>query len=349
MVRCKTVFLVVALITSSLFGFAQQNKIIVWDITRSMIGVSCLTPPDFCVTESGNIDALVRQGIKDIINESKDANGEIRILTFRENVIDNEVFSMSADGRDKARKFVDGVKITKTMAGATNVCGAWGEAMKFEKPNQSNTIILFTDGHQSEKFGGKKRLDETMKKYCAETIGSDTYTFYCTLNLKDEKADCGNITSVPLDTKGGIKITLPLTVKPWPSSMEINLSEGVKGKIKFKRTIGKIPDDLKIVAELILDSVNGEPTLEVSDKVVITKKGQQDLIAEISLTDFRDTTLESYKSDPELNLTGKVVFEFMGTNVSEKHVEITLRVINDVQASVTIYPGKRMSKKKINE
>ena len=345
--NCKSILLVTALMISSLAGFAQQNRIIIWDITRSMIGVSCLTPPHFCVTEGGNIDGQVREGIKDIINDAKDDGGEFRILTFRESVIDNRVFDVSNAGKNNAKAFVNQLSIKKDMAGATNICGAWEEAMKFVKPNQKNVIYLFTDGHQSSKLGGNGCLNETIEKYCRVTAGSETFGFYITLNLEDNTFSsflnraCSNLKLVDVKDVKENGVKLPVTLSAKTPKLTINLNEDVKRIERFSVVEGNLPSDFTINASLTLNPEFSDESIDI-EKVEIKNSEGDKVDVELTLGDPNDLGLTKHKADNNLSITGIVTFSTPSGNVSFSPSEIELEIVNEIPPKVVISELKRI-------
>lgn len=170
-------------------SFAQRpiNRIIVWDVTASMVGVTNTTPPDFGYTPDNDIDATVREGINKIINETNYDGGSFRIIPFHTQIVANRQFNNDSKGRSEAKDYINNYRIERKPTTSTNICGAWDIAMNYIDSTRKNFIYLFTDGRQNVSYGptGINCLSDIVRKYCALTNTSEAYTFFVSLNITD--------------------------------------------------------------------------------------------------------------------------------------------------------------------
>lgn len=195
-------------------SFAQKpiNRIIVWDVTASMVGVTNTTPPDFGYDHNTDIDSIVRVGIIKIIKNTIIDNGTFRIIPFSTVTIADNQYKNDTKGRTDLIKYINNYKIEKKPTSSTNICGAWDIAMNYIDQTKQNIIYLFTDGKQNVSYGpdGINCLTRIVRKYCELTNGSETYTFFVSLNISDNsfssilKDACSeNLKYLDVDSVGG--------------------------------------------------------------------------------------------------------------------------------------------------
>lgn len=273
--------LIVALLWFPSISRAQRemNRIVIWDVTESMIGVTRLNdPPDYGYNPEHDIFGAVKKGIIDVINKAAaDNSGTIRILQFRERVLDNQLFKNTPQGRAQAVKFVSDYKLYRgpRSAGNTNICGAWEQSMQYLNPEERNVIYLFTDGGQNVPNGpyGVECLSHLINTYCALTQNSDAFTFFVTLDVKNnplavelENACPKRLAYVSLNQLKKTGIPPLVNMRAMFDTLYFNIQDNQPSSTERYEVIGSaLPSDFAVHAALHLFS--GSYPLDVSEKV----------------------------------------------------------------------------------
>lgn len=305
------------------------NRLILWDVTASMVGSTNSTPPNYGYNANSDIDKQVREGLINIINDTKDDDGVFNIYPFGSDVIEYKSFLNTSNGRKEAINYITNYKIDKQPKGYTNICGAWDKAMNHIDPKLRNVIYLFTDGSQNIAYGpdGINCLSSTVNKYCSLTKGTDTYTFYVSLNVADKTFQgilanaCKNITVV---TAGDVKnkgINLPLKLVAKFQPLSFNVQDNSSSAERFTADGGTMPTDLKkINADL---EINTQDKLGIKATITSNKDGNLDV--NFTLEDISGKAIATLKTIQNLNIVGKIKVSIEG---STEVTEIPINIIN---------------------
>ena len=305
------------------------NRIILWDVTASMVGSTNNIPPNFGYNANSDIDKQVREGLIKIISDTKDDDGVFNIYPFGSDILEYKNFLNTSNGRKDAINYITNYKIDKQPKGYTNICGAWDKAMMHIDPKLRNVIYLFTDGSQNIAYGqfGINCLSSTVNKYCSLTNGTDTYTFYVSLNVADKTFQgilenaCKNITVVTADDvkNKGIKLPLKLVAKFQP--LTFNVQDNSSSAERFTVDGGTMPSDLKkINADL---EINTQDKLGI--KAIVTSNKEGNLDVNFTLEDISGKAIATLKTIQNLNIVGKIKVRIEG---STEITEIPINIIN---------------------
>jgi len=332
-------FLVVIICLLSIYSsYAQspKSRIIIWDVTASMVGSTNSVPPNYGYNANSDIDKDVRTGIIKIISDSPDDNGEFRVIPFGTDILDfTKIFKNNQTGKADAINYINNYVIDKRPVGYTNICGAWDKAMNFIDPDKQNIIYLFTDGSQNVPFGpdGKNCLPSIVQKYCNLTRDSETFTFFVSLNVSDKSfssilnnACSKNLKYLPLDDVKKNGVILPISLVAKFNPIIINLQDKLPSITeRFLVVGGATPADLKIRAELEIDQ---QYPLDIKNSVKSNKEGKLDV--EFTLEDISGNTIEKLKNISNLNIEGTIKLSGANSNntVSFEPSEIKLKIIN---------------------
>ena len=305
------------------------NRLILWDVTASMVGSTNNTPPNYGYNANSDIDKQVREGLIKIINDTKDDDGVFNIYPFGSDVIEYKSFLNTSNGRKEAINYITNYKIDKQPKGYTNICGAWDKAMIHIDPKLRNVIYLFTDGSQNIAYGqdGINCLSSTVNKYCSLTKGTDTYTFYVSLNVADKTFQgilanaCKNITVVTADDVKNKGINLPLKLVAKFQPLSFNVQDNSSSAERFTADGGTMPTDLKkINADL---EINTQDKLGLKATITSNKDGNLDV--NFTLEDISGKAIATLKTIQNLNIVGKIKVSVEG---STEVTEIPINIIN---------------------
>lgn len=315
-------------------GQKTINRLIIWDVTNSMVGTTNSTPPDYGYKLASDIDKNVRDGIIKIINDAKDDGGAFRILPFTTTILDTDKnFVNNSSGRAAAVNYILNYVIGKKPSGYTNICGAWDGAMSFVDPTRQNIIYLFTDGNQNVPYGnsGINCLTEVVSRYCKVTLNSDIYTFFISLNIQDNSfsqilnnACSKHLKYLSLDDVKGKGIKLPVSLFAMTEPLIFNLQDRTVSVIeRFNCIGGDIPNDFSMDAQL---DVGQQYSLDIRCLVKSNKDNKLDV--EFSLEDFSGNKFQTLINDPHLNIQGILKPNSKSDNISFASSEIKMKIIN---------------------
>jgi hypothetical protein len=305
------------------------NRLILWDVTASMVGSTNNTPPNYGYNANSDIDKQVREGLIKIITDTKDDDGVFNIYPFGSDILEYKSFLNTSNGRKEAINYITNYKIDKQPKGYTNICGAWDKAMIHIDPKLRNVIYLFTDGSQNIAYGpdGINCLSSTVNKYCSLTKGTDTYTFYVSLNVADKTFQgilanaCKNITVVTADDVKNKGINLPLKLVAKFQPLSFNVQDNSSSAERFTVDGGTMPTDLKkINADL---EINTQDKLGI--KAIITSNKEGNLDVNFTLEDISGKAIATLKTIQNLNIVGKIKVSVEG---STEVTEIPINIIN---------------------
>ena len=229
-------FLLLIFFNSSLsYGQAKENNIIIlWDVTASMVGS---TPSGY--NADHDIDKNVRDGIKKLIGALEEDNSTIRIFPFTTKILDySRKYASNASGKSAAISYINSYKIDPKIKGYTNICSAWEMAHKYIDKSKSNFIYLYTDGEQNTPYGedGKNCMQGLIDKYCGLTKGS-CFTYFISIDALNENLyfppECG----VKFPVRGdSIPQPKSLNLSLLNSSIVHNLKDGLSQVVRFKES-----------------------------------------------------------------------------------------------------------------
>ena len=305
------------------------NRLILWDVTASMVGSTNSTPPNYGYNANSDIDKQVREGLIKIITDTKDDDGGFNIYPFGSDILEYKSFLNTSNGRKEATNYITNYKIDKQPKGYTNICGAWDKAMNHIDPKLRNVIYLFTDGSQNIAYGpdGINCLSSTVNKYCSLTKGTDTYTFYVSLNVADKTFQgilanaCKNITVVTADDVKNKGINLPLKLVAKFQPLSFNVQDNSSSAERFTADGGTMPTDLKkINADL---EINTQDKLGIKATITSNKDGNLDV--NFTLEDISGKAIATLKTIQNLNIVGKIKVSVEG---STEVTEIPINIIN---------------------
>ena len=306
------------------------NRLILWDVTASMVGSTNSTPPNYGYNSNSDIDKQVREGLINIITDTKDDDGVFNIYPFGSDILEYKSFLNTSNGRKEAINYITNYKIDKQPKGYTNICGAWDKAMIHIDPKLRNVIYLFTDGSQNIAYGpdGINCLSSTVNKYCSLTKGTDTYTFYVSLNVADKTFQgilanaCKNITVVDVNLGPGKKtFNLPLKLVAKFQPLSFNVQDNSSSAERFTADGGSMPSDLKkINADL---EINTQDKLGIKATITSNKDGNLDV--NFTLEDISGKAIATLKTIQNLNIVGKIKVSIEG---STEVTEIPINIIN---------------------
>ena len=305
------------------------NRLILWDVTASMVGSTNNTPPNYGYNANSDIDKQVREGLIKIITDTKDDDGIFNIYPFGSDILEYKSFLNTSNGRKEAINYITNYKIDKQPKGYTNICGAWDKAMIHIDPKLRNVIYLFTDGSQNIAYGpdGINCLSSTVNKYCSLTKGTDTYTFYVSLNVADKTFQgilanaCKNITVVTADDVKNKGINLPLKLVAKFQPLSFNVQDNSSSAERFTADGGSMPSDLKkINADL---EINTQDKLGIKATITSNKDGNLDV--NFTLEDISGKAIATLKTIQNLNIVGKIKVSIEG---STEVTEIPINIIN---------------------
>jgi len=305
------------------------NRLILWDVTASMVGSTNNTPPNYGYNANSDIDKQVREGLIKIITDTKDDDGVFNIYPFGSDILEYKSFLNISNGRKDAINYITNYKIDKQPRGYTNICGAWDKAMIHIDPKLRNVIYLFTDGSQNIAYGqdGINCLSSTVNKYCSLTKGTDTYTFYISLNVADKTFQgilanaCKNITVVTADDVKNKGINLPLKLVAKFQPLSFNVQDNSSSAERFTADGGTMATDLKkINADL---EINTQDKLGIKATITSNKDGNLDV--NFTLEDISGKAIATLKTIQNLNIVGKIKVSVEG---STEVTEIPINIIN---------------------
>ena len=196
-------------------------------------------------------------------------------------------------------------------------------------PKLRNVIYLFTDGSQNIAYGpdGINCLSSTVNKYCSLTKGTDTYTFYVSLNVADKTFQgilanaCKNITVVTADDVKNKGINLPLKLVAKFQPLSFNVQDNSSSAERFTADGGTMPTDLKkINADL---EINTQDKLGIKATITSNKDGNLDV--NFTLEDISGKAIATLKTIQNLNIVGKIKVSVEG---STEVTEIPINIIN---------------------
>ena len=302
------------------------NRLILWDVTASMVGSTNSTPPNYGYNANSDIDKQVREVLKKIISDTEEDDGVFNIYPFGSDILEYKSFLNTSNGRKDAINYITNYKIDKQPKGYTNICGAWDKAMIHIDPKLRNVIYLFTDGSQNIAYGpdGINCLSSTVNKYCSLTKGTDTYTFYISLNVADKTFQgilenaCKNLTVVI--GEGPIMPIIPLKLVAKFQPLSFNVQDNSSSAERFT-VDGKMPSDLKkINADL---EINTQDKLGIKATITSNKDGNLDV--NFTLEDISGKAIATLKTIQNLNIVGKIKVSIEG---STEITEIPINIIN---------------------
>ena len=317
--HCITSFLLFLCLPLGLFAQRPINRIIIWDVTQSMIGVTLPNhPPEYGYRAEHDIFDIVKKGIADVVAQaSEDNSGDIRIIQFRNIVLTNEVFPNSDEGRSHAKKYIEEYQLykDKRSSGNTNICGAWEQAMQFLDPTKQNIVYLFTDGEQNIPNGsfGVQCLPHLIQTYCALTQSSDVFTFFITLDMENNALasmlkDACPKKLAPISVTQLKKNGIPplINLRPMFDTLMLNIQEPQPMCTQRFEIIGpKLPEDFNIHANLRLLSHN----LPLDIKFVIKKAEGMKCDIDFTLEDVSGTALKALREQLNENIVGELIVE----------------------------------------
>lgn len=311
-------------------GQKTINRIIIWDVTNSMVGTTNNIPPNYGYNPASDIDKNVRAGIIKIINETKDDGGAFRILPFTTTILDpDKNFVNNNSGRMAAVNYIKNYVIGEKPAGYTNICGAWDGAMSYVDPTRQNIIYLFTDGHQNIPYGnsGINCLEEVVARYCKVTLNSDIYTFFISLNITDNSfsqilnnACAKHLKYFSLGDTIPKFITLFAKIEPLIFNLQ---DKNISTVERFNCIGGEIPSDFSMDAQL---DVGQKYSLDIICSLKSNKDNKLDV--EFTLEDISGNQIQTLKNDSHLNLEGILKPNSKSDNISFASSEIKMKIIN---------------------
>lgn len=320
----------------SVSSFAQKpiNRIIVWDVTASMVGTTNNIPPAYGYIQDNDIDKSVRAGIIKIINETADDGGTFRIVPFRTSIIDDKkIFLNNSTGRTEAVNYITDYVIDKRPVGSTNICGAWDGAMGYIDPERQNIIYLFTDGNQNIPYGssGINCLSDVVTRYCNVTAHSEIYTFFISLNIADNtfsqilnNACSSHLKYLSLENVKSKGVSLPTSLFAKIEPLIFNLQDSSAITVeRFDCIGGELPSSFNMSAEI---NVGQQYALEVNCRTKSITDNK--IYIEFSIADNIGGQIEKLKSDPHLDLKGTLRPVSMSNNISFASSEIKIKIIN---------------------
>ena len=326
------VFLLTFAFLSSSKIIAQKsvNRLILWDVTASMVGSTNNTPPNYGYNANSDIAKQVRDALIKIISDSKDDDGVFNIYPFGSDILEYMNFPNTSNGRNNAINYITNYKIDKQPKGYTNICGAWDKAMMHIDSKLRNVIYLFTDGSQNVAYGkdGINCLSSTVNKYCSLTNGTDTYTFYVSLNVADKtfqgilKDACKNITVVTADDVKGIGIKIPQKLVAKFQPLSFNVQDNNSTVERFTVDGGEMPADLKNI-NADIEIINSQEKIGIKANITSNKNGNLDV--NFALEDISGNAIATLKAIKNLNIVGKIK---VGINGSTEITEIPINIIN---------------------
>jgi hypothetical protein len=170
-------------------------------------------------------------------------------------------------------------------------------------------------------------LSSTVNKYCSLTKGTDTYTFYVSLNVADKTFQgilanaCKNITVVTADDVKNKGINLPLKLVAKFQPLSFNVQDNSSSAERFTVDGGTMPTDLKkINADL---EINTQDKLGIKATITSNKEGNLDV--NFTLEDISGKAIATLKTIQNLNIVGKIKVSIEG---STEVTEIPINIIN---------------------
>lgn len=334
----------------SSFGQSQQkekNRIILWDVTASMLGSTNSTPPNYGYNLNSNIDAIVREGLIKIINQFPVGNGQFRILPFRTEVLQTILFNNDVRGKVAAINFINSFVIDKRPVGYTNICAALDQAMSLFDVSKENVIYLFTDGNQNTEYKnfGRNCLPSILDKYCLLSKQEENFTYFISLNtMNDIHTDSScpiKIINVGDVRNHGIVINeiVPVKLITTNSPIYIYLQEKNAQIIRFKtQADGIIPPDVTISGDLEIDSAF---PLGVICRVISIDKSY--INVEFTLDDYTGRTFNRLKTNFRLDMSAKIMLKCNKSNVSfGNDAVLPVRIIYKEKEKVIINKGYKL-------
>jgi hypothetical protein len=300
-------FLLLIFFNSSLsFGQAKENnRIILWDVTASMVGS---TPNGY--NSEKDIDKKVREGLIKLIGEFENDNTSFRIMPFNSDILDySKIFECSADGKSKAINYINGYKIDPKIKGYTNICAAWEKAHRYIDKAKSNYIYLYTDGEQNVGYGedGKNCMQGLVEKYCELTKGS-CFTYLISIkanNTLDYPSDCGIVIDVAdPNTDNLVPHSLSLTVLN--TTLVHNLKDGLSQVVRFKKSGNRKLEGFVPTGKLTFSN----PAYSFDVKFTLVKEYEDGTVDfKLSFVDYSQNTVKRMKGAQKLNETATLALE----------------------------------------
>ena len=291
---------ILILLTFTLNVYSQElsNRIIIWDITLSTLGLS-FSKGVQSQNPDKNIFGKLKSSLIKKIESIPDDGGQIHLLQFREDVKYNQTFVNNINGKQQLLNFVKGYDLVNIPAnrGNTNIAGAWEEGSGLIGPNAVNEIYLYTDGEQNVRHNGddpKVAFARIIKKYCTFTQKLNSILFFVSLDAGFDQAtldllngcqtklifiDCG------IEDPPGI-----ISVKPKMSFLRLNLSDNnLTIKQRFYTDAGFTLDKFPFTVSLQIPNTPPGFLLDLKpNSYQLNKDGDVEIKTEIVAGDWKN-------------------------------------------------------------
>lgn len=254
-----------------------DRRIYLWDVTMSMQGYDSHAEnnydPDIDVWDK--VVTFLKRDIDDI----SDPYAKLILLPFQEDILDYWEVKATDQGKDELKRKIDESKKRFQNITYTNIVRPFSCAKeKYVDPKCRNLVILITDGHHSEKFGGKKPwldLLSSWEKYADE---NGAYLIYCMVGKAAQDNEIVNI----VDNKGHSDLVLlsdriPKFIDLYPTkSVNFNIKDDHETGVyiefdKSKRAIA-LARGIRVAVKSSADAkIAIEQTAEIEDNKILLK------------------------------------------------------------------------------
>ncbi len=324
----------------------EHNRIMIMDVTKSMVGYG----------QSENIFEEVKKSMINQVLYAPYDGGDIIIIPFSDRVLNDEqkVFGNDIKGREKAINFIRSFQVPDEITN-TNICEAWDYSLNtYLKSPRRNIFYVFTDGKQNMDYtvGGRTYskddcLARIIQKYCKESKLGKEFTYFISYRpdlLKAKDVDglslsCENLVfDKPTDGKVFPKmIYMSLASK----SAYFGLQNMQRANVQFN--IVDKPDDLRFDARLVLDEELPSGVLLALKKAKAYEiDGQNEVTFELQGIPSLDAVSKALESG---QITGKIIF----SNPRAKNAKVKFTKTKEVRAVISNKKFKTLTFKVLEE
>ena len=222
---------ILILLTFTLNVYSQDipNRIFIWDVTLSTIGLTFKSGVPTIIKEKDIFDKLKKSLIKKI-ESLPDDGGSIHLLQFREEVKYNKTFSNDVVGKNELLDFVNNYELfdSPSNRGNTNIAGAWEEGIALINPKSRNEFYLYTDGAQNVRHNGvepKRALHAIVNKYCEFIKKLKAISFFISIDAGIDKETRNLLDDCVKFIEAGDSIPGIVIINPKITPLRLNISD----------------------------------------------------------------------------------------------------------------------------
>lgn len=214
-----------------------EKRIYIVDVTASMEGKGSV--------KTENIFAKVKQNLKEAVQNIKEPNTEVSLITFS-----NKIQNIYTGNSSKMEELVKKIEKIEVKKGNTNVIDAWKEGVRQIDSTRTNIIFLLTDGLHNE---GQPidSLYSTLRNWENISNGKTYYGFYVMLTKEAVQQKLIDVVSETKQLYPIVSMNIGTSLISTPESMSVNLSVGNKLYYKYRTNNGSpLPVDFTFKVQI---------------------------------------------------------------------------------------------------